>query len=110
MATKATPKTTKETPKKNRPPLLIERPVSAAPADFMPWACAIPEVPGVLLVIPIGARITLNARSIADSSCSLAAGLGMQLQVGDAKMLGLTFTVAVRPTIPNTPIRTAKAR
>ena len=37
---------------------------------------------------PIGVRITLNASSIADSSWSLAAGLGMQLQVGEAKMLG----------------------
>jgi hypothetical protein len=43
-----------------------------------------------------------------ESSCTLARGLGTQLHVAEAKMLGLTLAVPVSPTIPKTPMRIAK--
>jgi len=111
-ATRATPKTTRETPRKNRPPLLIEGPEKAPPGGIVPRALGTPEAPTPVGIRfkPTGAKTKLKASSITESSWSLADGLGMQLQVGEAKMFGLTLAVAVMPTIPKTPMSTAKAR
>ena len=63
---------------------------------------------GFFLINPIGVRMAPNANDMTDSSCSLAPGLGTQLHVAEAKMLGLTFVVTVIPTTPKTPKRIAR--
>jgi hypothetical protein len=78
----------------NRPPLLVEGPVYALLEGSISWARgAEGTARDVLLAIPIGARITLKTSSTTDNSWSLARGLGMQLHVAEANMLGLTFAV-----------------
>ncbi len=105
------PKTTSETPRANRHPLLIDGPAYVLPDGNTSWACGAEEpAPAVRLVIPTGARIAEKMRSTTDSSWSLASGLGMQLHVAEANMLGLMFAVPVIPTIPNAPKSTANAR
>jgi len=109
MATTATPKTTKETPRAKTPPLFIGGPVYTRPeAIVSPRGTLGAPASGFFLINPIGVRTAPNANDMIDSSCSLAGGLGTQLHVAEAKMLGLTFSVAVIPTTPNTPKRIAR--
>jgi hypothetical protein len=109
VATTPTPRTTSDTPSAKSSPLLMGSPVYTCPEASVSWGEAM-FAAEFLRSTPTGARTALAANNTSDNSWNLATGLGMQLHVADAKMLGVTFAVAVTPTTPKAPKRIANVR